>query len=247
MEQHTPRMSDALRAHMNDETHGHVLGPYIHDIVYGGNDGIVTTFAVVAGTVGAGLPWYVVVILGLANLFADGVSMAAGAYLSLKSETDQYERLRREELQEIDDHPALELEEVRIRLESRGLRGDTLEKVLEHVSSDKSLWADVMMVLEHGLVKDASGKPIAHALATLGSFVLFGTIPLLQYLVPWFSQNFGIATVSTVTAMLFLGALRSYVTRERLIRGPIEVVGVGMVAAAVAYGVGAALHGFVGA
>src|SRR3990167_3871916 len=86
-----------LKEHQANESHGSKLGPYIQDIVYGGNDGIVTTFALVAGTVGADLPHYVVIILGLANLFADGISMATGAFLSIKSERDQYRRLHKEE------------------------------------------------------------------------------------------------------------------------------------------------------
>src|SRR3989338_8244680 len=91
-----------LEQHRREEIHGHKLGPYIQDIVYGGHDGIITTFAVVAGTAGADLPHYIVIILGLANLFADAVSMGAGAFLSLKSELDHYFRLQKEELQEID-------------------------------------------------------------------------------------------------------------------------------------------------
>ena len=100
--------------HMQGEQHGSRLGPFIQDVVYGGNDGIVTTFAVVAGTMGADLPRYIVIILGLANLLADGISMATGAYLSLKSERDQYERTRKEELEEIKKIPHIEQEEIRI-------------------------------------------------------------------------------------------------------------------------------------
>ncbi|KKW40961.1 MAG: hypothetical protein UY87_C0007G0015 [Candidatus Peribacteria bacterium GW2011_GWC2_54_8] len=67
----------ALREHQEHAHHGTRLGEFIRGIVYGGNDGIVTTFAVVAGTVGAGMPRYVVIILGLANLLADGANVSA--------------------------------------------------------------------------------------------------------------------------------------------------------------------------
>ena len=246
MQHPAPPISDALRAHMQEEGHNRSLGPYIHDIVYGGNDGIVTTFAVVAGTVGAGLPGYVVVILGLANLFADGVSMAAGAYLSLKSETDQYEKLRKEELREIDDHPDLEREEIQAFFASKGFAGNDLERVVAIVSADRDLWADTMMLAEHRLVKDAATRPVVHGLATFAAFVVFGTIPLLPYILPALQQSFALATGSTAAAMVFLGVLRGYVTRERMLRGALEVVGVGMVAAAVAYAVGMALRSFAG-
>lgn len=239
---HGGHASKALAEHRRQEVHGHRLGPYIHNIVYGGNDGIVTTFAVVAGTVGAGLPGYIVIILGLANLLADGVSMAAGAYLSLKSERDQYMRLRKEELQEIRDHPALERAEVREFLAKKGFRGRDLDRAVAVITSDKNVWADEMMSEEHGLTRQASSRPLVHGAVTFASFVLFGSVPLLPYIF-LASQNFAVAMASTLVAMLFLGGLRSYVTRERLLRGAFEVVGVGFAAAAVAYAVGVLLKG----
>lgn len=233
----------ALELHRKAEMHGHRLGPYIHDIVYGGNDGIVTTFAVVAGTVGAGLPGYVVVILGLANLFADGVSMATGAYLSLKSERDQYERLRKEELSEIDDHPELERAEVREFFERKGFAGADLDRAVAVITRDRDVWADTMMSEEHGLTRQASSRPFMHGFATFLAFVLFGAIPLLPYIIPAMNENFTVAAASTFASMAFLGGLRSYVTRERILRGTLEVVGVGVVTAVIAYGVGMLLRG----
>lgn len=241
------RLERALKKHQQSELHGHRLGPYIHNIVYGGNDGIVTTFAVVAGTVGAGLPSYIVVILGLANLFADGVSMAAGAYLSLKSERDQYERLRKEELKEIEDDPLLEKEEVRGFLKAKGFEGQDLERALAIITSDRTVWVDMMMAEEHGLTRQASSKPLMHGFVTFLSFIVFGAIPILPYVIPFFQQNFIVAASSTFIAMLFLGILRSYVTRERLLRGALEVLGVGLITAVIAYSVGVLLQGVGGA
>lgn len=232
-----------LQQHQQSDLHGHRLGPYIHNIVYGGNDGIVTTFAVVAGTVGAGLPSYVVIILGIANLFADGVSMAAGAYLSLKSERDQYERLRKEEFQEIQDDPDMEKEEVREFFRIKGFMGEDLERATAVITSNPHVWVDMMMSEEHGLTKEASSKPFMHGFVTFIAFVVFGSIPVAPYLFSISQDSFGIAAFSTCTAMLFLGILRSVVTRERLLKGTLEVVGVGLITAAIAYGVGVLLQG----
>ena len=244
---HDAELQKLLKAHQESEMHGHRLGPYIHNIVYGGNDGIITTFAVVAGSVGAELPSYVVIILGLANLFADGVSMAAGAYLSLKSERDQYERVRKEELAEIDDHPEIERAEVRGFLRAKGFRGAALEGTVAIITGNRDVWADMMMNEEHGLTKHTSSKPWVNAFATFLSFVLFGSVPLMPYIFAVFQQSFTLAAFSTVVAMLILGLLRSYVTRERLLRGALEVVGVGVAAAITAYGVGLLLRGITGA
>ena len=124
--------------HMKGELHGSTLGPFIQDVIYGGNDGIVTTFAVVAGTVGAGMPHYIVIILGIANLLADGTSMATGAFLSLKSERDQYHRIRKEELEEIG-----ELLKVLGNLEHHNTVSQTVHKILMNVTDlYKSLTRD---------------------------------------------------------------------------------------------------------
>src|SRR3989344_7681748 len=108
MADHIP--SAALKAHREEDIHGSPLAPFIQDIVYGGIDGIVTTFAVVSGSEGAALPNYVVIILGYANLFADGLSMGVGNFLSIRAERDNYERLYKEELKEIRDDPVVERE-----------------------------------------------------------------------------------------------------------------------------------------
>ncbi|MDD3896673.1 MAG: VIT1/CCC1 transporter family protein [Candidatus Peribacteraceae bacterium] len=233
-----------LREHLASDIHGNQLGPYIRDIVYGGNDGIVTTFAVVAGTVGAGMPSYVIIILGLANLLADGFSMGAGNFLSLKSERDQYNRLRREEEEEISDNPEMEKAEIQHFLEEKGLSGQPLNCAVEAITSKKKAWLDIMMCEEHRMTDEIDAHPGIHGLMSFTSFCFFGGIPLLPYLLGNAVQHqFTIAAVTTFLALIALGITRSYITKERLIRGAIEVVLVGTMGASIAYGVGTLLRG----
>jgi VIT1/CCC1 family predicted Fe2+/Mn2+ transporter len=240
-------LQKALEEHRKADVHGSRLGPFIQDIVYGGNDGIVTTFAVVAGTVGADMPHYVIIILGLANLLADGTSMATGAYLSLKSEHDLYERIRKEELEEIEKDPEIEREEIRQIFAKKGFKGKDLERVVSVISSNKDVWADTMMSEEHGLTREASAQPVFHGFMTFMSFVLFGAIPLIPYIFRTaIDSRFHVAILSTVLALLGLGFARSYVTRERLIRGPVEVFTIGALGAVIAYGIGMVLRSLVG-
>lgn len=229
---------------MEAERHGHQLGPIIQDIVYGANDGIVTTFAVVSATVGARMPGYVIVVIGIANLFADAFSMAAGAFLSLRAERDHYERVRREELEEIRTHPAIEREEVRSAFAGKGFSGDDLDRATAILTRNPEIWTDTMMVEEHGLTHTATEKPLLHGVATFLSFVLFGAIPLLPYLVPVLHERFSVAVSSTLAALVLLGIVRSTVTRERIVRGTLEVVGIGAAASSVAYAIGVLLRGF---
>lgn len=240
-------LQNALEEHKATEVHGSRLGEFIHDVVYGGNDGIVTTFAVVAGTVGAGLPRYVVIILGLANLFADGASMATGAYLSLRAELDQYKRLRKEEAKEIEDDPEIEREEVREHFEKKGITGPQLHSLVDILTSNREVWLDVMMHTEHGMTEDIGSRPILHGFMTFVSFVIFGAIPLAPYIFETSAENrFSVSIFATFVALLLLGLTRSVVTREKLLRGPLEIIGIGALGAFIAYGVGVLLKGTVG-
>lgn len=238
---------EQLARHKKEEAHGHRLGAYIREIVYGGNDGIVTTFAVVAGTVGADLPNYIIIILGLANLFADGLSMATGAYLSEKAEVAQMKRIRGEEEKEIEEHPELERAEIEEYLKKMGFTGNDLKRTLDVVTSDTKRWVDVMMIAEHGYTGSEDSHPLLDGIMTFMSFTLFGAIPLIPYFVTIDqSSRFTVAIVSTFAALVLLGAARSYVTREKMYRGPIEIVFVGALGAFVAYGVGILLRSVVG-
>lgn len=243
----TETFVERYKKHRESELHGHRLGSVIQDIVYGGNDGIVTTFAVVAGTMGAGLPRYIVIILGLANLLADGFSMATGAYLSLRSERDQFKRIRKEEWEEIEDHPDLEREEIREFFQKKGFAGEDLERVTHIITKDKTVWADTMMHAEHGLTEQSTQQPVLHAWSTFLSFQFFGFIPLIPYLFPVTGNlRFPVAIGSTFLALVLLGFTKSLVTKEPLLRGPIEIVSVGAAGAFVAYGIGVLLQSTVG-
>ncbi|MBI2635798.1 VIT1/CCC1 transporter family protein [Candidatus Peregrinibacteria bacterium] len=241
-------LQEELRRHLASELHGSHLGPWIHDIVYGAHDGIVTTFAVVAGTVGAGLPVGIVVIIGMANLLADGVSMGAGAFLSLRSERDQYERLLKEELQEIDDDPEIEREEIREAYRAKGFSGEDLERTVAIITRDKTVWAETMMREEHGMMPPGSSdNALLHGVATFLGFFVFGGVPLLPYLMLRAeSNNFVLSIAGAAFALLLVGITRSLVTRERIYRGAIEILLIGATTASVAYGVGVALKSFAG-
>lgn len=238
--------SAAYLAHREQENHGSRLGPFIQDVVYGATDGIVTTFAVVSGVAGAHLAHHVVIILGFANLLADGISMGVGNFLSLRAERDQYLRLREEERREVREMPEVEREEIREIFHAKGITGACLQEVVDTITADEEVWVDTMMREEHGLTLQAD-HPALHGGVTFASFLLFGSIPLLPYI---FSieaaRRFPLAVVSTGCALVLLGVLRGWVTRQRPLRGVIEVVGLGAVCAWAAYLVGIILRGIAG-
>ncbi len=216
---------------------------YLGEFVYGGIDGAVTTFAVVAGAAGAGLDSRVTIILGFANLFADGLSMSIGGYLSAKTNQETYRKHEAREYWEIEHLREKEIEEVRDIFIQKGFDGELLDMAVAKITQDKDRWVDIMMKDELGLIKDEK-SPLMSGLATFVSFVLVGFMPLLIYvvdiLVGKFSSGelFVYSIMLTSVAFCFVGALKSLVNQTSVIRSVAETLLLGAVAAAVAYGVG---------
>ena len=154
---------------------------YLRDWIYGGIDGVVTTFAVVAGVVGADLPSRIVLILGLANLVADGFAMAAGNYSGTQAERDDYDRLLAVERKHIAIVPDGEREEIRQIFGAKGFSGDQLERIVDVITADDSRWAKTMVVEEYGLAPTPKSPTLA-AFSTFAAFMLCGLVPLVAYL-----------------------------------------------------------------
>lgn len=232
-----------------EKLHRTSAGGYLRDAVYGANDGIITTFAVVAGVAGADLSAAVVLILGFANLLADGFSMAMSNYLGEKSNRDYLETERAREAWEVEHLPEEERAEVRAIYARKGLQGEALEQAVRTVTADKKLWVDEMMVGELGLMPDTADKhPWKNAAVTFTGFVLAGVVPLLPYLAgAGSSATFPFAIAATAGVLFVVGSLRSLLTRRSWWKSGAEMLVVGMVAAGVAYAVGDLLSKIVGA
>ena len=156
---------------------------YIRDLVYGANDGIITTFAVVAGVTGGSLSLRAVLVVGTANLLADGLSMGVGNYLSIRAH---------ESAREVQDLP------------------------------------------------EEEARPVRHGLATFAAFALAGALPLLPYVLPELALDRFVFSIALTLAALFgIGAARALVTADRWWVSGVEMLSLGAVVAAVAYGSGA--------
>ena len=187
----SPSPSSRHRDSLHVEPHG-VIGVaqhYIRDLVYGANDGVITTFAVVAGVTGGTLQPIAVLVLGVANLLADGLSMGVGNYLGIRSD----ERVR--EAQQL---PELE------------------------------------------------ASPIRHGVATFMAFVAAGTVPLVPYVVPGNATNrFASSAILSLAVLFAVGAARSRIGSGRWWRNGLEMLGLGAIVGAAAYGAGALVAGLV--
>jgi len=223
------------------------LQEYLREFVYGGIDGAVTTFAVVAGGYGADLDSGILIILGFANLLADGFSMSVGAYLSAKSERDNFDKHEKIEYWEIENLPEIEREEIAEIYREKGFKGELLDQIVDHICSDKDLWVAEMMKDELGMMRD-SKSPFKIGLATLISFILVGFIPLMVYLWDFFFpipiNTFLWTSFLTGIAFLLVGWLKGIVNQTSALRSILETVALGVLAAVVAYYVGDILENF---
>jgi len=217
---------------------------YLRDWVYGGIDGIVTTFAIVSGVVGARLSPRIILILGSASLIADGFAMAAGDYLATRSEHEEFHHTEAVEHRHIDTYPEGEREEVREILRTRGIPSELLDQVVESITSDRNLWVRIMLRDEYGL-PDAVRSPWRAALVTFSAFLLCGFVPLVPF-VAGLKHTFWIASVVTSLMFVLIGALKSQWSIRPWWHSGLIALAIGGGAAAVAYAIGAWLRGLTG-
>jgi VIT1/CCC1 family predicted Fe2+/Mn2+ transporter len=209
---------------------------HLRDAIYGGIDGAVTTFAIVAGVAGAGLSPFVIVALGLANVLADGFSMAAGNYSGTKAELDDARRLRRVEERHIDMHPEGELQELRVILSQKGLSGQTLEDAARQIAANREAWIAMMLEGEYGLAP-VEPDPMRAALVTFGAFLIAGMIPLMPFLLG-LPEAFAVSSGLTMACFFAIGAAKSIWSLSPWWRSGLETLAIGGAAAGLAYVVG---------
>jgi VIT1/CCC1 family predicted Fe2+/Mn2+ transporter len=209
---------------------------YIRDCVYGGIDGTVTTFAVVAGVVGADLSTKALLILGAANLFADGFSMAAANFSGTKAESEEYEVVRRMEERHVEFAPDGEREEVRQIFRAKGFEGEALESAVNVITEKRERWIETMMTEEHGL-PPISRSPGRAALTTFLAFLACGSIPLVPFVLA-LPATVEASTLMTGLTFFSIGSMRSRWSPAPWWRAGLETFVIGMSAAAMAYAVG---------
>lgn len=224
-----------------------IAGPnqnYLRDWIYGGIDGSVTTFAVVSGVAGAELSPWIILVLGFANLFADGFSMAASNFLGTKAELDDWRRLEAIENRHIELTPEGEREEVKQIFELKGFEGEDLRRVVDLVTSDRQRWIHTMLREEYGLPHEVRSPWIA-ATSTFTAFVVCGLVPLIPYLLG-LSQSLTVSMVMTATVFFAIGSAKSKWSTSSWWQSGLTTFLVGAIAASLAYATGLLFKALVG-
>lgn len=223
-----------------------ILKRNLKEVVYGGSDGIVTTFAVVAGFAGSGglglmeQGYWIVVLFGFANLFADAASMGLGDFLSSRSQKDVVSGTEFDIEKSMLNNRKKLAENTRNFLLKEGMHEQDTTALMGIFERNSVFWKEFLLVHQYEYNRDEADHPLASALTTFFSFICFGLIPLLPFvfLDMELGVMFGYSIIATVVALILLGLLRYKVTEGHLVRSVAEALGIGGIAATIAYVIG---------
>ena len=210
----------------------------IREVVFGAQDGLVSTVALVTGVAVAGADNTIVLVAGLAGALAGVISMATGAYLGSRAEEDVQRAEIEREAEELAEHPAEELAELVVIYQREGLSFQEAKGVAEHIAADKDLWLRTMVEKELGLSYEVTVNPIKDALAMGAAFIAGAVVPVL----PYFFAEGAVAIAASVTAALtglfILGIGKGRIVRKSPLLQGIEVLLIGAVSAGAGFGLG---------
>lgn len=216
------------------------LNKLVSQLVLGGIDGIVTTFSVIAAASGAGLGNKVVIIMGMANLISDGLSLGISNYLAESSEAKDVKLKRNHIVKMLEKNVDQALSLVSLNLTKFGLSGDALNRASSVIVQDKSMAEKFILKQEHNMeIEDKNPKVVG--ISSFLSFITLGSIPLIPYFMnlAGFRLNpFKLTIVFATVGFLIIGYLKSYTSAHGKLASVIQTIVLGAVASGAAYGIG---------
>lgn len=228
-----------------ERAHTHEGGTFnIREIVFGFNDGLVTTFTVVVGFTGAAIGSRVIVIAALLNAVSDGLSMAFGAYLSTKSEHETYEATIVEERASIDADPGYEARALRAHLKDYGIKGKTLEAAVRQAERNKDEWARLITRDVRGLEPAPSHGPVRDSSVMFFAFLFGSLFPVWPFLFG-LAHPFEISVALSVTSAFVIGSLKTVITKRRWWYSGLETMTIALFLMATSYTLGAVISALV--
>lgn len=245
---HDSRTADDLENEFHQES-----GGYLKTVVFGGLDGILTIFAIVAGAYGGGFSWEVVLIMGISNVFADALAMGAGEYLSSKAHRDYVLTEKRREQWEYKNYKDGEIKEMVILFNQRGMGLADAELVVKKMAEYEDFFIDLMVTEELGLTlpDEDEASLLKDAFVMFMSFLLFGSFPL----VPFVLGPLGLMKMDSIVTVAFLftgislfslGAIKSsFSSSSHWLSSGLESLCLGSACAGISYSIGAAVDEFV--
>ncbi|MGI8992565.1 MAG: VIT1/CCC1 transporter family protein [Bryobacteraceae bacterium] len=210
----------------------------IRDIVIGMSDGLTVPFALAAGLSGAVSQGKIVVVAGLAEIAAGSIAMGLGGYLAARTDADHYNSERQREIDETRAIPDEEAAEVSRLFQGWGLNDQQIQPIVTAISADETRWVDFMMRFELGLDEPDPRRALRSAATIAASYVVGGLIPLSPYmLISDLSRALLLSVCVTLIALFVFGFIKGRFTGLPPLRGGVQTVLIGGMAAAAAFGI----------
>ncbi len=213
----------------------------IRDFVFGFGDGINTSLGIVAGVGGADVSSNLIILAAIVAMFTGAKAMAVQNYLAVKSQIQILHSEIDREKWEIENVPKAERQEIEDVYKAKGFSGNELENIVNKIVSNHKVWLDTMLTEELKLNLEIVGSPLKSAFRMFGSFLVGGILPIIPY---FFANGFVpllAAIIISLSVSFVIGAIKSKLANLNIVRGGLEMAGLGTGIALVGYGIGSEL------
>jgi predicted membrane protein (TIGR00267 family) len=215
----------------------------VRDIVIGMADGLTVPFALAAGLSGAVDSTHIIITAGIAEIAAGSIAMGLGGYLSGRTEVEHYVSEEAREYQEVEEFPEKERNEVKEIFATYGLSNQVQDQIVDELEKNKKQYVDFMMKYELGLEKPDANRARNSAITIGISYIVGGLIPLSPYvLCSSASQGLIVSAVVTLIALFAFGYFKSKVTGQPPLKGAMQTMVIGALAALAAFSIAAAFN-----
>jgi len=213
----------------------------VRDFVFGFGDGINTSLGIAAGVSGAEVSSSIIILAALVGMFTGAKAMAVQNYLAVKSQREILKSDIEREKWEIENLPEKEREEIEEIYKAKGFSGKELQMIVDKITSDKKVWLETMITEELKLNLDIVGNPLKSALRMFGAFLIGGILPITPF---FFAEGWTplvIAIGISLSTSFAVGAVKSRMAKTSIIKGGLEMAGLGTGVALIGYGIGSEL------
>ncbi|MBM3906119.1 MAG: hypothetical protein FJ354_05515 [Thaumarchaeota archaeon] len=213
----------------------------VRDFVFGFGDGINTSLGIAAGVGGAEVSSNIIILAALVGMFTGAKAMAVQNYLAVKAQRELLKSEIAREEWEIENKPEIERQEIEQIYKAKGFEGKDLEMIVNKITSNKKVWLDTMLTEELKLNVDVLGNPFKSALRMFGAFLIGGILPIIPF---FFAQGYIpliIAIGISLSTSFAVGAVKSRLAQTNIIKGGLEMAGLGTGIALIGFGIGSEL------
>jgi VIT1/CCC1 family predicted Fe2+/Mn2+ transporter len=213
----------------------------VRDFVFGFGDGINTSLGIAAGVGGADVSSNIIILAALVGMFTGAKAMAVQNYLAVKAHRELLKSEIAREEWEIENKPEIERQEIEEIYRAKGFSGKDLEMVVNKITSDKKVWLDTMLTEELKLNIEVVGNPLKSAFRMFGAFLVGGILPIIPFFFLHGYLPLMIAIGISLSTSFAVGAVKSRLAKTNIVRGGLEMAGLGTGIALIGFGIGSEL------